>query len=303
MSALYRHFFRMHMHHVRYGKGRPLLLVHGLGGSWRSWTPILEPLAAQRELIVVDLPGFGATPPVAGPVSIRALGDALTRFLDSQGLIDIDAVGSSMGARLVLELARRGDVLGTVVSLDPGGFWRGWQRPYFHHSIWLTIRLVRLLAPLMPVLTRGSLTRALLFAQFSAHPGRLPAALALDEVRSFVAARSFDELLHDLAYGETQQGAPRGSIRPPLVICWGRRDRVCLPSQAQRAAELFPDARLHWFDDCGHFPMWDRPSETVELILRTTHDGAHVRRARPSTAPPLMAAEVSSPASTPSASA
>ena len=47
---------------VRQGQGRPLLLVHGLGGSWRSWGPVLSALAAQREIVAVDLPGHGGSP-------------------------------------------------------------------------------------------------------------------------------------------------------------------------------------------------------------------------------------------------
>lgn len=51
------------------------------------------------------------------------------------------------------------------------------------------------------------------------------------------------------------------------MIGWGRRDRVCFPRQAKRALALFPDAQLHWFDRCGHFPHWDAPAETAQLIL------------------------------------
>lgn len=47
------------MHHIRTGVGKPLLLVHGLGGSWRSWQTILHPLTAEREVIAIDLPGHG----------------------------------------------------------------------------------------------------------------------------------------------------------------------------------------------------------------------------------------------------
>ncbi|HYW51305.1 MAG TPA: alpha/beta fold hydrolase, partial [Gemmatimonadaceae bacterium] len=125
----------MKLHHVRQGTGKPLLLVHGLGGSWRSWTPILQELAAQREVITIDLPGHGATPPLGGDVTFDALADAVAAFLQAEDLLGIDAVGSSMGARLVLELARRGDLLGAVVSLDPGGFWQGWERTYFATTI------------------------------------------------------------------------------------------------------------------------------------------------------------------------
>ena len=92
----------------------------------------------------------------------------------------------------------------------------------------------------------------------------------LDELRSYARSPAFDELLHDLAYGEEQQGAPRGSIDSPLAIGWGRNDWICLPRQAQRAVALFPDAQLHWFDRCGHFPHWDQPDATVSLILDVT---------------------------------
>ncbi|MFD2717655.1 alpha/beta fold hydrolase [Hymenobacter monticola] len=260
----------MTMNYIRRGAGRPLLLLHGIGGSWRSWQTILEDLAAEREVIAVDLPGFGSTPPLAGPVTIATLADAMTEFLREQHLLGIDAVGSSMGARLVLELARRGGVLGAVVSLDPGGFWQGWEVPVFFHSVAISTQLVRALQPAMPFLTGNAATRTALFAQFSAHPWRLPAHVALDEMRSFAHAPSFSELLDNLAYGEVQQGAPAGSIGAPLVIGWGRQDRVCFPRQASRALKKFPDARLYWFENCGHFPQWDQPAETVRLILAVT---------------------------------
>lgn len=60
----------MTLNFIRRGSGSPLLLVHGLGAGWRSWTPILDRLAEHREVIAVDLPGFGHTPPLPGEVSI-----------------------------------------------------------------------------------------------------------------------------------------------------------------------------------------------------------------------------------------
>ncbi len=260
----------MEMHHIRRGTGKPLLLIHGLGGSWRSWQTILDSLAAEREVIAVDLPGHGETLPLSGETSIRTLADAVTRFVNDNNLNGVDAVGSSMGARLVLELARRGGVVGGVVSLDPGGFWQGWQIPFFYHSINLSIKLVRALQPVMPALTSNVISRSLLFAQFSARPWRIAPQVALDEMRSFAASPVFDELLYNLAYGEVQEGAPAGVIEHPLIIGWGRRDRVCLPSQSKLALEKFPDARLHWFEHCGHFPQWDKPAEATRLILDAT---------------------------------
>lgn len=278
--------------HTRRGTGKPLLLIHGLGSSRRVWDLIIDDLAAQRDVIALDLPGFGDSPALAGEVSIRTLADAVTDFLAANALLGIDAVGNSMGARLVLELARRGGVVGAVVSLDPGGFWQGWQVPYFYHSVRLSAQLSEHIQPLLPALVGNPISRTLLFIQFSAHPWTIPAPVALNEFRAFRPTPTFTKLLDSLAHGPKQQGAPAGSIRYPLVIGWGRQDRVCLPSQSERAVALFPDAHLHWFANCGHVPQLDSPAETTRLILDVT-DGTYLPQSdkpqvqRPQTAPSL----------------
>lgn len=102
------------MNYARRGAGRPLLWLHGIGGSWRSWQTISDGLAVARDIIAVDLPGFGKIPPLAGPTAIGTLADAVTSFLQERDLLGIDAVGSLTGARLVLELARRAGRGGTA---------------------------------------------------------------------------------------------------------------------------------------------------------------------------------------------
>jgi pimeloyl-ACP methyl ester carboxylesterase len=259
----------MDMHYVRRGSGKPLLLIHGLGGSWRSWSPVLEDLAAQRDVIAVDLPGFGASPPLEGETSIATLADAVAEFLGSQRLLGIDVAGHSAGARLVLELARR-RLVGATVALGPGGFWSGWQKHVFIDSIRLSIRLVRALQPVMGALTRSRIGRMLLLAQLSADAGDVPPRAALDEMRSYAAATRFDELLESVVFGPKQEGMAPSAQAGPIVIGWGRQDRVCFPNQARSALEHFPGARLHWFDPCGHYVQWDQPAETVRVILEAT---------------------------------
>jgi pimeloyl-ACP methyl ester carboxylesterase len=259
----------MFLNYVRRGAGKPLLLLHGLGSSLKVWDLIIDELAIHREVIALDLPGFGQSPALVGEVSIPTLADAVTDFLTQHQLLGIDAVGNSMGARLVLELARRGQVVGAVVALDPGGFWQGWQVAYFYHSVRLSAHLSSLIQPILPPLVSHPVSRTLLFAQFSAHPWTIPARVALNEFREFLPTPSFTKLLDSLAHGPPQQGAPLDSI-PNLVIGWGRQDRICPPSQAKRALALFPDAQLHWFSNCGHVPQLDVPAETVALILAVT---------------------------------
>ena len=260
----------MKLNHIRFGNGQPLLLIHGLGGSWRSWIPVLDRLSAHREVIAIDLPGHGKTPRLEGNTTIATLADSVTDFIQRHGLSGIDAVGSSMGGRLVLELARRGNILGSVVSLDPGGFWQGWERHFFFVTGAASIRLIRGWQFMMPVLTANPVTRSILLAQFLPKPWKISPHLALTELRGYAASPVYNELLYNLAYGEEQQGAEKGSLNKPLVIGWGRKDRICFPSQSKKALQIFPDAHLYWFNKCGHFPHWDKPAETANLILRVT---------------------------------
>lgn len=243
-------------------------MVHGLGGSVRSWDLIAPALSQSRELVLIDLPGHGMSPPIRGRQTVAAFADEIASFIEDQGFSGIDLVGSSVGARLVLELSRRG-VGGHCVALDPGGFWRGWETTFFQSTITASIRLVRWLQPVMPFLTRHAVTRTLLLAQLSAKPWTLPGDIVLTEMQTFAATAVFDDVVRELASGPLQEGTTRAPGR--MAIGWGRNDHLLLPRQAKRAQAAFPNARLHWFRDCGHFPQWDQPDETVRLILKTTN--------------------------------
>ncbi|MEN3971050.1 alpha/beta hydrolase [Sphingomicrobium sp. XHP0235] len=257
----------MAIFYTRSGRGKPLLLVHGLGGSCRSWDTISPTLAQNREVIAVDLPGHGQTAADSDSGTFDGLARSLDEWLGHEKLAGIDMVGSSMGARLVLEMARRGRA-GAVVALDPGGFWKGWERTFFRTTISASIALVRAIRPALSPITGNVASRTALMLQLSARPWALDPTLVSNELRSFADTPTFDSLVKDLATGPMQKGPSRNA--GPLVIGWGRKDRLCLPRQASRAMEAFPEARLHWFARSGHFPMWDQPEETIQLILDST---------------------------------
>ena len=259
----------MTLNHVRRGSGSPLLLVHGLGAGWRSWTPILDELARHREVIAVDLPGFGETPPLSGDVSIATLADSVADFIREQGLEGVSTVGQSMGGRIVLELARRG-VGGDSVALDPGGFWSPRERAVFAATLRPSIVLVRALRGVLPALLSNPVGRTVLLAQLSARPWVLSRETVLPDVRGLADSPSVGAAMNALTKGPLQQGAPAGTVPGRVTIGWGRRDLVTVPKQADRATHLFPDASLHWFERCGHFPQWDVPHEATRLILDST---------------------------------
>jgi pimeloyl-ACP methyl ester carboxylesterase len=105
-------------------------------------------------VIAVDLPGFGATPPLAWAPMIAAHADPPEAFIAEQRLDRVACVGSSMGACLALELSRRG-AGGPTVALDPGGFWNRREVRYFETSIAALVKLVRVLEAALPPAARN----------------------------------------------------------------------------------------------------------------------------------------------------
>src|SRR3954453_22889756 len=109
---------------VRAGEGPPLLLLHSLGGSLIQWSPVMDRLAAEHEVIAVDMPGFGESPELPPGVEPRAanLATAALDFYDSLGVDGKPAVaGISLGGWPAVDCARRGGVR-AVVPLCPTGF-------------------------------------------------------------------------------------------------------------------------------------------------------------------------------------
>nr|BFE86082.1 hypothetical protein GCM10020093_086830 [Planobispora longispora] len=108
----------------RRGAGPPLVLLHGIGHHWQGWLPVLDRLAAERDVIAVDFPGFGVSPPLpAGtPYTAETLADAVESFCTMLGLREPHVAGNSLGGYVALELASRG-VVRTACALSPAGFW------------------------------------------------------------------------------------------------------------------------------------------------------------------------------------
>lgn len=86
------------------GSGRPLVLVHGAGGTHRNWGCMLAPLARVARVIAVSLPGHDRSAGAPRP-SLAAYADDLAAFLDALGLERPVLAGHSMGAGVALELA------------------------------------------------------------------------------------------------------------------------------------------------------------------------------------------------------
>lgn len=264
----------MELVHDRRGAGEPLVLLHGIGSRWQVFEPVIELLAGHHEVWSVDMPGFGASPPMpAGRrADIAGLTGAVAEWISRRGLGRPHVAGNSTGGGIALELAARG-LAASATALAPIGFWSPRERAFCQASI----RFDRFMVtagrqPLADLAQRSAAGRAMFFAQVCSKPGRITETEALETIHAFGAATSFDDTLE----------AFRGYVAPataaddvPVTIVWGNRDRLLLPRQARRAQRLLPRARHVMVEGASHLLMSDAPEESVQAILATT--GARTR--------------------------
>ena len=92
-------------HYQIRGQGEPLLLLHGGLGSVDMFAPIMPVLAAERQIIGVDLQGHGRTPMGSRPISLTAMGADMAAILKKLGYGQVDVMGYSMGAGVAFQLA------------------------------------------------------------------------------------------------------------------------------------------------------------------------------------------------------
>lgn len=255
----------MRLNHYRVGQGEPLVLVHGIGSQWQVWGPVIGRLAEQREVIALDLPGFGASP--AHPPGAQPGAESLTRFvsefLDELGLDRPHVGGNSLGGLIALELAKQNRVR-SATCLSPAGFASPGENIYIRNMFRGVVRTARLLAPRAETVTATAFGRAASLGIFVAKPSNLPAAAAAESTRALAGAEWFDETLVAISHGSFSDGE---QITVPVTIAWAEHDRVLWPRQAARAAAAVPSAKLVTLTGCGHVPTFDDPDQVARVLL------------------------------------
>jgi pimeloyl-ACP methyl ester carboxylesterase len=255
----------MTLNHHRGGSGPPLLLIHGIGSRWQVWDPVLPYLERERDVIAVDLPGFGASPmaPHDQPAGLETLANSVIALLDELELEKPHVAGNSLGGWLSLELAKRGRAA-SATALSPAGFWTAGEGIRSRVILFLAVRGARLGAPFADWLTETPFRRKLAFGQMLARPESMPASDAAASLVALAHAPSFDETLAAMIGQRFEHGE---QIDVPVTIAWGELDRLLPPRQALWAAHLIPSARSAILYGCGHVPTYDDPEQVARVLL------------------------------------
>lgn len=248
----------------------PLVLLHGVGGTRRVWTPVLPLLEGHHTVHALTLPGHAGGPPLPDGVtpSIAALVDGVAAELDRLGIDRAHLVGNSLGGWISLELARRGRAR-SVVVFGSAGAWRSRRRlRALAAGMRVSFFLMQKLAGRADSVARRRWVRRLLLATQVHDPDRVPPEELAESIRTSVDAVVVAPLLRTVA------DQPFALLPDPgcrVRVVWAEKDRIIpFPHFGAPLMERLPGAELVRLPGIGHVPMWDAPDEVARLILEVT---------------------------------
>ena len=255
------------------GDGPPLLLLHGWSASSRYWYTTQAQLADMRTCVAPDLPGFGASPPLAEPGRIMRLAELMIELADALGLDTFDLNGHSFGGAVALVLAARWPdrvrrlvvtsfgvrrspleraLLGATYApanfaLQLGLPWLNMWRPALRQLRPFTAQV--LATPPLPSLLAGW------------YLDRVPSdpQLLREGVADLVEMDVGAHLACLASVGDPALQAALPTVVAPALFVGGERDRVVPADDLRAAAELARGQAL-LLPGCGHVPMIEQPA-------------------------------------------
>ncbi len=249
----------------RGNEGLPLVLVHGFASDRNSWNMLISKIKSRQRIIAIDLPGWGASS--YDPQARYQLGDQAHRLEAVRKALGIERwhlAGISMGGGVSGTYAGLyPERVASLSLLDSAGIPGSRPAPFF----------IEVEAGRNPLIVRQKADLETLFAFVFLKRPQLPGwwerAMTLDYLKRLaIQEKLFVDLVADLTAVERHLPC----IKAPIQVLWGRHDRVLDVSSVEKIRQLRPDAKLHIFEDCGHFPIMEKPRETADLLL------SHVQR-------------------------
>ena len=247
------------------GNGRPIVLVHGLGGSATNWVELAPLLARGHRVIAPDLPGHGRSEPLAAVAGLDAFADRIAAVIVEEGAAPAPVVGHSLGGLVALRIAlRHPELVSSLVLAGSAGLSIG--KPLLRELLtaFTVIRPGRLAGRYRTLVARSPLLRRFVFGFVSVAD---PVGLTDIAVEGFLAG----QLLHTdtaSAWRALQEDDPRqdlGRLALPVLVLWGAEDaQLPLEDAFEYARRL--RAPLRTIAGCGHLLIGERPAACAHAI-------------------------------------
>ena len=257
--------------HVRFvdrGEGPPVVLVHGFASSLDVWDAVIDELAKEHRVLALDLKGFGWSSRPEGDYSPAAEARLVLGLMTARGIDKAAVVAHSWGSSVALSMALEAPERVTKLAL---------------YDAWVYEEQL----PTMFVWARAGGVGEALFAAFYDERVEDKIPIGFYDPK-YVTQPIVDGAEKALAFPGTKAAAlaaVRGQrfaalqeryrqVKQPTLLLWGREDRVTFVTFGERLLRELPDAKMHVYPRCGHFPMVEAAAESTHDLVAFLHVGA-----------------------------
>ena len=250
------------LHYEVYGRGRPIILLHGWLGSWGLWQRTMTYLGQYYRTYALDFWGFGESGRKEQSFAVTDFVDMVEQFMEHLGIIQAPVIGHSMGGTVSLSLAIKypervqkvvaigspidGESLAPLLKLAG----QRWVASLVFNSMWALRLGIRISSPLITKDPRW--------------PEMMNRDLSRTTLESF--------LISIATLRQTDLRPYLDQIKIPAMGMYGKKDVIVNPNQWQPMQEHIPNVRIERFDDAGHFIMLDQPDKFMETLRHFIED-------------------------------
>jgi len=256
------------IHYETYGRGRPVLLLHGWLGSWELWRDTIEVLGREFRTYALDFFGFGESGVIASEqnfqqrrlqsFTVPTYVEMVYQFMERLGIKKAPLIGHSMGGTVSLNTAIRYPQ--KVVKVCVIG------SPINGSSLNLLLKLSgnpTVASVFWLFGGRGLLLFLRGYSYFMAKDGRAMSRMITKDV-SKISAESFFQSIGTLR--KTDLRPELHKVTVPTLGMYGQRDIIVRPTEHDTLKAGVPHAQIEWFPDAGHFIMMDAPERFITTL-------------------------------------
>jgi pimeloyl-ACP methyl ester carboxylesterase len=255
------------------GKGKPILMIHGLGASSYTWHAIAPKLAKTHRVIALDLKGFGQSDkPLDDAYSISDQARLVEDYMLRNNLRDVTLVGHSFGGAVAMAVAlndaeRPRSRIDRLVLIDSLAY----RQPVpFFFRVLRTPLIGELGMSLIPADVQ--IARALAVAYY--HDDRVKdetIATYAGPLQSEGGKHALLRTVESLTNEDADAFAARyRTLKTPALLIWCAHDRIVPMRFGKRLAKDLPNAKIDIIEECGHIPQEEEPEETLAAIQKFT---------------------------------
>ncbi len=228
------------VHYEYFGRGRPLVFLHGWLGSWRYWVPVMEALSEEYRVYAFDLWGFGDSDKSKDRYSLCSYVDLLSSFVSELGIRGpVPLIGHALGASVSVAYAEK-----NPATVD------------------------RIMAISLPM-GLDSVNQRLV----SGGGAFVNRVIGRSQGENYDSVKSEFSRAAPEAIEKSVRAVLRMDTRTilrqlemPLLLVYGENDNVVTPRDATRYAKVNNSVRTMMLPQCRHFPMLDRSSQFNRLL-------------------------------------